>query len=73
MSQIEAVFQNGVFKPLLPIVLPENQRVTLQFEATEPPREPGWMENVKERKRRFVEQYGPLPDSTPDIAADRAR
>lgn len=28
-EQIEAVFENGVFRPLEPIHLPENQRVTV--------------------------------------------
>lgn len=28
-EQIEAVFENGVFRPLTPVELPEHQRVTL--------------------------------------------
>ena len=28
-EQIEAVFENGVFRPLTPVHLPEHQRVTL--------------------------------------------
>jgi predicted DNA-binding antitoxin AbrB/MazE fold protein len=29
MTQLEAVFENGVFRPLQPVRLPENQRVTV--------------------------------------------
>jgi predicted DNA-binding antitoxin AbrB/MazE fold protein len=28
-TQLEAVYENGVFRPLEPVVLPENQRVTV--------------------------------------------
>jgi predicted DNA-binding antitoxin AbrB/MazE fold protein len=35
-QQIEAVFENGVFRPLEPINLPEHQRVTLLLPASEP-------------------------------------
>jgi predicted DNA-binding antitoxin AbrB/MazE fold protein len=34
-QQIEAVFENGVFRPLEPIDLPEHQRVTLVLPAIE--------------------------------------
>jgi predicted DNA-binding antitoxin AbrB/MazE fold protein len=34
-EQIEAIFENGVFRPLQPIHLPEHQRVTLVLPATE--------------------------------------
>jgi predicted DNA-binding antitoxin AbrB/MazE fold protein len=32
-EQIEAVFENGVFRPLEPVDLPEHQRVTLVLPA----------------------------------------
>jgi predicted DNA-binding antitoxin AbrB/MazE fold protein len=34
-EQIEAVFENGVFRPLKPVNLPEHQRVTLMLPADE--------------------------------------
>jgi predicted DNA-binding antitoxin AbrB/MazE fold protein len=34
-EHIDAVFENGVFRPLQPIHLPEHQRVTLVLPATE--------------------------------------
>lgn len=33
-QQIEAVFENGVFRPLQPIQLPERQQVTLLLPAS---------------------------------------
>lgn len=32
MPHLEAVFENGVFRPLQPIRLPENQRVIVSFD-----------------------------------------
>lgn len=72
MSQIDAIYQDGVFKPLSPIVLPENQRVQLEINPVGSAQKAAWIEAVLERKRCFVEKHGLLPDSTPDIAADRA-
>ncbi len=34
-EQIEAVFENGVFRPLVPVDLPEHQRVTLVLPTEE--------------------------------------
>jgi predicted DNA-binding antitoxin AbrB/MazE fold protein len=35
-EQIEAVFENGVFRPLQPVHLPDRQRVVLVLPPTEP-------------------------------------
>jgi predicted DNA-binding antitoxin AbrB/MazE fold protein len=32
-TQLEAVYENGVFRPLKPIQLPEHQRVTVTIDA----------------------------------------
>jgi predicted DNA-binding antitoxin AbrB/MazE fold protein len=37
MTQLEAVFQNGVFRPLQPVQLPENQRVTVTVDEQTAP------------------------------------
>jgi predicted DNA-binding antitoxin AbrB/MazE fold protein len=34
-QQMEAVFENGVFRPLQPVHLPEHQRATVLLAATE--------------------------------------
>jgi len=34
-EQIEAIFENGVFRPLEPVKLPEHQRVTLVLPAVD--------------------------------------
>jgi predicted DNA-binding antitoxin AbrB/MazE fold protein len=31
-NQLEAVYENGVFRPLLPVQLPEHQRVTVTIQ-----------------------------------------
>ena len=36
MTQIDAIFRNGVFKPLQEVNLPENQRVRLSVQPFEP-------------------------------------
>jgi predicted DNA-binding antitoxin AbrB/MazE fold protein len=35
--QFEAIFENGTFRPLKPIDLPENQRVTVTVDVAEAP------------------------------------
>jgi len=73
MNEIEAIYQNQVFKPLEAVDLPENQRVRLNFQAIEVRDVRTWLQEVQERQRRIVEQRGYFPDSTSDIAEDRLR
>ena len=73
MGQIEAIYRDGAFQPLVPIHLRENQRVRLTVQAVEAVDTEGWLADVRRRQQRMVEQHGFLPDSTPDIAADRLR
>lgn len=72
MSQIDAVFQNGVFKPLVPLALPENQRVQLEITPIENDML-AWLEEVRRIQQPIIERHGCLPDSTPEIAEDRLR
>jgi predicted DNA-binding antitoxin AbrB/MazE fold protein len=79
MTTIEAVYQNGVFKPLGEVKLAENQRVKILIEP-EPDKtrpqafSPEWFEHIRAYHRDFLERHGgPLPDSTPLIAEDRRR
>ncbi len=76
MSQIEAVFEDGVFRPLESVDLAEKQRVRLQVEPVQDPalREvEAWLERVRGVQQRIIAERGYFPDSTLDIAADRLR
>lgn len=73
MSQIEAVYQGGVFKPLGAVQLAENQRVTLTIQPVEREDVATWLTRVREMHRQFIAQHDYLPDSTPDIAEVRMR
>lgn len=71
MSQIEAIFQDGVFKPLSEVSLQENQHVRLTIQAVEIAQVQDWLEQVQAFQQQIISSRGYLPDSTPDIAADR--
>jgi predicted DNA-binding antitoxin AbrB/MazE fold protein len=73
MNQIEAIFQDGVFKPLGHVVLPDQQRVRLDFCTVEEPDARIWLDEVQRLQRRILDADRVFPDSTPDIAADRTR
>jgi predicted DNA-binding antitoxin AbrB/MazE fold protein len=73
MSQVDAIYRHGVFQPLEPVEIPEDQRVRLSIEATnvQSPRE--WLEQLRGLHAAIVARNGMLPDSTGDIASDRLR
>jgi predicted DNA-binding antitoxin AbrB/MazE fold protein len=73
MSSVEAIYASGVFKPLGEVDLPENQRVRLVVEPLSPVAVGAWLAEVAEFQRRLIANHGVLPDSTPEIAADRRR
>ena len=73
MSQIEAIFRHGVFEPLEPVDLKEEQRVRLSIEPAEKESFESWHARVKQRQAEIFKRQGYLPDSTLDIAEDRAR
>ena len=73
MSQIEAIYRDGAFLPLVPIHLPENQRVRLTVQPVSTLDAAGWLADLRRRQQQMIEEHGFLPDSTPDIAADRLR
>jgi predicted DNA-binding antitoxin AbrB/MazE fold protein len=73
MSQIEAIFQDGVFRPLGQVFLPNRQRVRLDFCAVEEPDVRMWLDEVQSLQRRVLDSGRVFPDSTLDIAVDRAR
>jgi predicted DNA-binding antitoxin AbrB/MazE fold protein len=73
MSQIEAVYQDGVFKPMGHVALPQNQRVRLTVESVSGSEVLAWLEQVRKIQEPIVATRGFLPDSTPGIAEDRRR
>ena len=74
MTQIEAVYQGGVFKPDGDVDLRENQRVRLTVQPIEPADARAWLQRVQQLRQEILQRRGgPLPDSTPLIAEDRLR
>jgi predicted DNA-binding antitoxin AbrB/MazE fold protein len=73
MSEVEAIYQNGVFRPLDAVGLPENQRVRLSVHPVESCDAGAWLAGVQARQSRIVAARGYFPDSTTDIAEDRRR
>jgi predicted DNA-binding antitoxin AbrB/MazE fold protein len=73
MTQVDAIYQNGVFKPLQEVGLAENQRVRLSVQAVEVGDVAAWLARVDERQKRIIAERGYFPDSTLDIAEDRRR
>ena len=73
MTQVDAIYQNGVFKPLQDVGLPENQRVRLSVQPVEAGDVQAWLAEVREMRQRLIAGRGYFPDSTLDIAEDRRR
>ena len=73
MTQVDAIYQNGVFKPLQDVGLPENQRVRLSVQPVEVDDVRAWLAEVQELQQRIIAQRGYFPDSAADIAEDRRR
>ncbi len=73
MSQIEAIYRHGVFEPLGPVDLKEEQRVRLRIEPASLETVAAWLQRVRERREQIFKLQGYLPDSTRDIAEDRMR
>ena len=73
MTTVEAIYQNGVFKPVGTVALPENQRVQLEVRPIPADETHAWLEQLRQTRDRLAARYGTFPDSTPDIAEDRMR
>ena len=73
MTRIEAIYQDGVFKPLSPTGFAENQYVCLNVEPVGEKNAQNWFSELEECHREIVSTQGFFPDSTPEIAADRTR
>ena len=73
MTRVDAIYQDGVFRPLGPVGLEENQRVALCVEPIPKEDALAWAERVSRTREAAATHCGILPDSTLDIAADRMR
>ena len=73
MTQVDAIFQNGVFQPLQTVQLPDQQRVRLSVQSLANRDVAGWLARVRQLQQRIIAHCGCLPDSAPDIAEDRRR
>jgi predicted DNA-binding antitoxin AbrB/MazE fold protein len=72
MTYVDAIYDGGVFKPLEPVVLQDQQRVRLTVQPIANSLQQ-WLQELNEFHDTIVKRVGILPDSTPDIAADRLR
>ena len=73
MTQVDAIYQNGMFKPLDNLGLAENQRVRLSVQILESDDASSWLARVQQRQQQIVADRGCFPDSTADISEDRRR
>lgn len=73
MDQVGAIYQQGVFKPLQPVDLEEDQRFRLHVEPSPNLSMEQWLQRVREHQETIIEREGFFPDSTPGIAKDRLR
>lgn len=73
MSRIEAIYHHGVFEPLEPVNLREEQRVQLSYEPASGQTAQAWLNQVQAKQAAIVERHGILSDSASEIAADRLR
>ena len=73
MTQIDAIYQNGVFKPLQEVGWPENQQVRLSVQPIAAGDARSWLARIQQRHREIIAKRGYFPDSAADIAEDRRR
>ena len=70
---VDAIYQNGVFRPLEPVAIEENQRVALRVEPIQKEDALAWIKRVGDFRRKMAAERGVFPDSAVEIAADRIR
>ncbi len=73
MSQIEAIYQKGVFRPLGQVEPAENQHVRLHVEPLPLSTLQGWLDEARKLQKEFTDRGVVFPASEADIAADRVR
>jgi predicted DNA-binding antitoxin AbrB/MazE fold protein len=73
VTTVEAIFENGVFKPVRPVALQDKQRVQIDVRPVERFDLSAWLARTQARQQAIVARAGVLANSTADIAADRRR
>lgn len=75
MTQVEAIYENGVLRPLSPLGLDEHEHVTVVIQPAKSGRRSklAWLDELREHRRKLQDKYGVFPDSTQSIAEDRQR
>ena len=73
MTTIDAIYENGIFRPIGPVSLPENARVKVTVAS--PPKKDilTWVKEMQAIHAEYLKSHPPMPDSTPLIAEDRNR
>lgn len=70
MPIIDAVFADGAFRPVVPVELPENQRVRLTVEpAGPPPVVADWLALAAAHRERLRAEGAAEHDTTPEVRA----
>lgn len=73
MLNLKAIYRHGLFEPLEPVSLDEEQCVRLNVEVIPDETVQSWIQRVRLVHTPIVQRQGPLPDSSREIAADRLR
>jgi predicted DNA-binding antitoxin AbrB/MazE fold protein len=71
MHFVEAIYEKGVFTPLGKVDLSDQQRVELAYQPVPGKEMLTWLDEMRRERQRAIALHGVLPDSTPDIAAER--
>ena len=72
-TQLEAIVEDGVLRPLTRLPFADQQHVWILVEPLETRDVADWLENVARHQVSVLTRVGTLPDSTVDIAEDRSR
>jgi predicted DNA-binding antitoxin AbrB/MazE fold protein len=72
MTTVRAIYQNGVFRPLVPVVVPENEIVEIAIQPAANAA-PDWVLRLREVRERIGAGKPLFPDSSLEIAEDRKR
>lgn len=74
-TTVEAIYENGLLRPLTALPLKEHQRVTVTVAERQFDKEAmlAWLKRTAALRQSIREQFGTLPDSTLSIREDRDR